>query len=227
MATFLVDFENVNSSGLTGITDLAENDSVFIFYTPNAATLSFDAHKMLIETKATIKYINVAAGTKNALDFQLGSFLGYLIALHESRDFFIVSADNGFQAVKSFWKKSMNFSDIEIKLIPNIKNAVSAKSVTPPKEKKLVESPDKTADEPDILSETVRIKEIFSTERISNKNIRSIIQLVQSSSDKQHFYTSMTKKFGMEEGLKYYKALRPEYVNIRKLSKEAIDSISN
>lgn len=37
----------------------------------------------------------------------------------------------------------------------------------------------------------------------------------------------MTKKFGMEEGLKYYKALRPEYVNIRKLSKEAIDSISN
>ena len=227
MAIFLVDFENVNSSGLLGIKDISENDSVFIFYTPNAATLSFDAHKMLIETKAAIKYINVAAGTKNSLDFQLGSFLGYLIASHESRDFFIVSADNGFQAVKSFWKKTMNLSDIEIKLIPNIKSAVSPKSVTPPKEKKLIENSDKTGDGADTLSETVRIKEIFSTEHISNKNVRSIIQLAQSSSDKQHFYTSMTKKFGMEEGLKYYKALRPEYVNIRKLSKEAINSITN
>lgn len=233
MAVFLVDFENVNSSGLSGINKLSENDSVYIFYTPNASSLSFDAHKQIIDSKAVIKYFCVSSGGKNALDFQLDSFLGYLISSSEDRDFYIVSADNGFQAVKSFWKKTMNISNAEIKLTPSIKSSVSSKAASDPKEvpdadnSNQNKASEKNAEEVENLTEAVRIKGIFSAEGISDSNVRSIIQLAKSSSDKQHFYTSMTKEFGMEEGLKIYKVLRPEYSNIRKLSKEAVKSISN
>ena len=41
MKFFLVDYENVNSSGLEGINCLDEEDRVVIFYGPNSNTVSF------------------------------------------------------------------------------------------------------------------------------------------------------------------------------------------
>lgn len=275
MSVFLVDFENVTSAGLAGIDKLSEGDTVYIFYTPNAASLSFDAHRNVMSSKAKINYICVTAGAKNALDFQLDSFLGYLTAVSEDRKFYIVSADNGYSSVKLFWEKTMSIGDIEIKLIPNIRYLfrqavidpamLPSKAAVIPKENipkdhrtDLPEAPasenapasltaqaaennassqakpvskDNSSfdDEPkETLSpEMIRIIGIFSAEGIENDAGKAIIDLAKSSSDKQHFYTSMTKKFGMEEGLRFYKALRPEYANIRKLSKKAVSSIHN
>lgn len=46
-------------------------------------------------------------GRKNALDFQLSSYLGYLI--HENidnpYDYFIVTKDKGFESLIPYWKK--------------------------------------------------------------------------------------------------------------------------
>ena len=276
MSVFLVDFENVTSAGLAGIDKLTERDTVYIFYTQSAASLSFDAHRNIMASGAEIKYISVTAGAKNALDFQLASFLGYLAAVSDERKFFIVSADNGYLAVKSFWEKTMGLGDMEIKLITNIryifkqtvidpamlpgKEAVIPREIIPvseaailpkasvseskpttlsaeEKEEKAVSKskpvsksrkPDEADTEDGLLSpEAVRIMGIFSAEGIGGDAVKAIIDLARSSSDKQHFYTGMTKKFGMEEGLRFYKALRPEYANIRKLSKKAVSSIHN
>ncbi|MGN0637163.1 MAG: PIN domain-containing protein [Huintestinicola sp.] len=266
MSVFLVDFENVTSAGLAGIEKLTESDTVYIFYTLSAASLSFDAHRNVMSSKAKVNYISVTAGAKNALDFQLDSFLGYLAAVSRDRKFFIVSADNGYLAVKSFWEKTMGISDLEIKLIPNIRHvfrqtlvdpamlpmkadenisvsdtALSSEAPVPENkpsplsekdsdEKSVPEnkpSDDISGDKDNTSPEAVRIMGIFSAEGIGGDAVKAIIDLARSSSDKQHFYTGMTKKFGMEEGLRFYKALRPEYSNIRKLSKKAVSSIHN
>ena len=79
MSIFLVDYENVSASGLDGLEKLTEEDVVYIFYTENADRLTFDAHRRLLESRAAVRYYKVESGTKNALDFQLVSFLGYLI----------------------------------------------------------------------------------------------------------------------------------------------------
>lgn len=269
MSVFLVDFENVTSAGLAGIDKLSESDTVYIFYTQSAASLSFDAHRNIMTSSAKVNYICVTAGAKNALDFQLDSFLGYLAAVSEDRKFYIVSADNGFLAVKSFWEKTMGIGDLEIKLIPNIRyvfrQTVIDPAMLPGKENVLPKCDDKSVtgnptpseDMSTPLSEikkeeraasqstsvsssdnasenngtlppeVIRIMGIFTAEGIGNDAGKAIIDLAKSSSDKQHFYTGMTKKFGMEEGLRFYKALRPEYLNIRKLSKKAVSSIHN
>lgn len=79
MAYYLIDFENVKSRGMEGVELLAKEDTVCIFYSDNADSMTFDLHRKLNETKAQIIYHKVAVGTKNALDFQLATYLGYLI----------------------------------------------------------------------------------------------------------------------------------------------------
>ncbi len=108
MNYYLIDYENVKVEGLNGIAGLSEQDEVCIFYSKNADTLTFDLARKLQETKATVVYQKVEVGTKNALDFQLSSYLGYLICKREKqRDshFFVVTKDNGFNALLSYWQQ--------------------------------------------------------------------------------------------------------------------------
>lgn len=106
MAVYLVDFENVTSAGISGIQRLTKEDKVYIFYTANAANMSFSAHLNLLSSPAEITYYSVASGGKNALDFQLASFLGYLISKGEDKQFCIISNDRGYEYVRDFWERS-------------------------------------------------------------------------------------------------------------------------
>lgn len=108
MAYYLIDFENVKSRGMEGVELLTEEDTVCIFYSDNADSMTFDLHRKLNETKAKIIYHKVAVGTKNALDFQLATYLGYLICEQQKEDihpdYFIVTKDNGFTSLLVYWK---------------------------------------------------------------------------------------------------------------------------
>lgn len=108
MAYYLIDFENVKSRGMEGVELLTEEDTVCIFYSDNADSMTFDLHRKLNETKANIIYHKVAVGTKNALDFQLATYLGYLICEQQREgihpNYFIVTKDNGFTSLMVYWK---------------------------------------------------------------------------------------------------------------------------
>ncbi len=121
---YLVDFENVNSAGLAGVQKLTKEDKVYIFYTVNATSLSFTAHLNLLSCPAEVIYYYVASGTKNALDFQLASFLGYLISQGTEKDFCIISNDRGYEHVKNFWEKNGLASGIYVGGAPSISRAL-------------------------------------------------------------------------------------------------------
>ena len=118
MSVYFVDYENVNSNGLTGIskTKADETDKIIIFYSENAKSITIDLHKELEKSKAVKEYIKVKVGTANALDFQLASYLGSCIEREKENQYFIISKDLGFGAVCSFWKSR----NIEIKRIDSI-----------------------------------------------------------------------------------------------------------
>ena len=114
MAIYFIDYENVRVDGLKGVARLNEDDSVCIFYSEKANTLTFGLHKRLIESKANIEYIKVSVGTPNSLDFQLTSILGYKIAKEENQEYVIVSKDKGFDSTVEFWtKKKIQISRVE------------------------------------------------------------------------------------------------------------------
>lgn len=105
MAVYLIDYENVNTDGLNGISRLSAEDTVIIFYSENADRMTFGLHRRLNESKATIDIRKVDVGGSNALDFQLGTYLGYLIALNRDEQYCIVSNDRGYNHVANFWGK--------------------------------------------------------------------------------------------------------------------------
>ena len=126
MAVYLVDFENVSSAGISGIQKLTKEDKVYIFYTVNASNMSFAAHLNLLSSPAEVVYYNVASGGKNALDFQLASFLGYLICQGQEKKFCIISNDRGFEYVKTFWERNGVAADISIFGAPSINRSLLA-----------------------------------------------------------------------------------------------------
>ena len=132
MAYYLIDFENVKSRGMEGVELLTEEDTVCIFYSDNADSMTFDLHRKLNETKADIIYHKVAVGIKNALDFQLATYLGYLICEQQREgihpNYFIVTKDNGFTSLMVYWKAQ----GVPVRIIRNLlwgKNPVAEQNL--------------------------------------------------------------------------------------------------
>ena len=122
---YLVDYENVHKAGLNGIEELKRTDTVYIFYSENADSLSFELHHYLEQAKAAVHYIKVDTDGKNALDFQLSTYIGYLIGRNEHCRCYIISNDKGYHNVQDFWKSR----DAKIKMLPCIKSQTNSNGV--------------------------------------------------------------------------------------------------
>lgn len=132
MNCFLIDFENVKSTGLKGIEHLIESDDVYIFYSEYANTITFDVHHKINRSHANLKFFKSGIVAKNALDFQLISYLGYLIAQKKYKNYFVITGDRGFESAVSFWKdffKQNKFNDLSINRFYNIQDALDKKSI--------------------------------------------------------------------------------------------------
>ena len=107
MDYYLIDYENVGTSGLKKVVDLAKKEDIIsIFYSENCKYIALDTIESIIEKGIKFCCYQVTTGTSNALDFQLSSFLGYLISKEGSKiKYRIVSNDKGFDCVCDFWKK--------------------------------------------------------------------------------------------------------------------------
>ena len=105
MAYYLVDYENVKADGMYGVDQLGKKDCVCIFYSENASTLTFGLHEKLNQTKGKVVLQKVEVGVKNALDFQLSTYLGYLISENEGKNetYYIVSEDKGLAILTGYW----------------------------------------------------------------------------------------------------------------------------
>lgn len=112
MNYFLVDFENVKTDGLKKLVVTKKGDKIIIFYSENCKNISLDIIENIKEQNMKLGCYKVDTGTKNALDFQLSSYLGYLIGKKgDSAKYHIVSNDKGYDCLCSYWKKQKVFVD--------------------------------------------------------------------------------------------------------------------
>lgn len=118
MNIYFIDYENTKLHGLYGIEKLGRFDKVIIFYSENAQSITIDCMRSIHDTKAKVTLEHAEIGRHDFLDFQLSSYLGYMARKHSRADFFIVSADKGYECLESFWKNK----GVNVKLIPNIAN---------------------------------------------------------------------------------------------------------
>ncbi len=128
---FLIDYENVNGSGLAGCEKLGREDHIVIFFTANANKL--DMRHIADHGEAALNMIEVPAGRQSA-DIHIGSYLGYLIGSGAAKDhrIVIVSKDTDFDNVIRFWK---NRAGVVAMRRQQIKAAMQGSSAAPAPEK--------------------------------------------------------------------------------------------
>lgn len=112
--TFLIDTENIGKKWLELLESADFDTHIYVFYTENSNTLfGLSELTVLSKTKAIVDIIKCDVSGKNSLDFQLSTYLGYLIAKDNNTSYLIVSNDKGYQSVIDFWKKKYKYLDIE------------------------------------------------------------------------------------------------------------------
>lgn len=120
MRIFLVDYENVNSTGLQGINLLSKADKLVIFYSDKSNTISFKVVEQIIQHNIKFTKIHLDGQGTNALDFQLTTYLGVMIERHKrSKNFqvIIVSKDNGYKSAITLCKQIF---DVDVLQFPKI-----------------------------------------------------------------------------------------------------------
>lgn len=189
MSTYLIDFENTKSAGMQGVNDLSAKDKIYVFYSRNADTISVELHQQLLACKAEINFSLVTVGGKNSLDFQLVTFLGYLIGKEPNEKYIIVSGDEGFSYAVNFW----NERKANVVLSGSIKKSGSSGSVQKPQKKN---EPNKA--DPQIIS-------LFSDKDV----IQTVTSYISKYKTKQTVYQALVKKYSQKKGLEIYKKIKP------------------
>ena len=104
MNYYLIDFENARIKDAADIPGLSAGDIVILFYSEGCKNISLDLVESITTKGARFLCQRIWNGTKNALDFQLSSYMGYLIGQsHDNEYFHIVSNDKGYDCLNDYW----------------------------------------------------------------------------------------------------------------------------
>lgn len=105
MRTYLIDTENISSAWLPMLKTLGKGDKLVLFYTEFTCVLPYSALDTILTKSKQVKTIECERSGKNSLDFQLVSYLGYMLHKNDKNEYIIISNDKGFWSVASFWSK--------------------------------------------------------------------------------------------------------------------------
>lgn len=113
MITFLVDTENINDYSFLNNYNLTKRDKLVLFVTNKSGKISFNDLELINKSKISMIFEYVGNGEKNALDFQLVTYLA--LYAKEKNEYIIVSKDKGYNTSIKYLKskKNININRIE------------------------------------------------------------------------------------------------------------------
>lgn len=242
---YLIDTENVKSEWKNVLDKLGKKDTLLIFYTENSPNVSFADISNLVNYPFKYEMLPCFPG-KNGLDFQLVTYLGYLLRRSPFREYVILSNDTGFDAVVYFWTgKGKNVSRLSTQALHGetgtkaqtaAKNRASANRQNRKtyaangrpgtgdarKGKKSVSRPEGRKRTPEKIQQdtTLKLKEILEVQKgIDFSWLYGELQK-RNMEDLQEIYKSMVRKWGQEEGTALYKKLKPRIKEVYKIMKD-------
>lgn len=190
---YFVDYENVSKAGLKGVEDLGRKDKVYIFYSAYSNSLTFNEHASLMKAKAEIIYFEVRTTGKNALDFQLASFVGYILGQSERNVCYIISKDQGFANVVNFWRTK----GAQIQIASDISLTPRNKPVKRSEINELLNGIEPSLDEDEILF----VRDLV---RSSMKDYTVPLPVI-----KNNINSELCRKFGSDRTKGIYNAVKP------------------
>ncbi len=127
---YLVDTENVGAVWKHLFQLVANTDDILLFYTENTPFLSYNDLEFVLSYKERFTMIKCYTGN-NALDFQLVSYLGFLMKTGAKTQYIIISNDTGYDAMIRFWSdRERNVSRLsQAELIRSVKQKAEKASI--------------------------------------------------------------------------------------------------
>lgn len=171
-----------------------EGDALVVFYSENSKSITLDILDRIVALKLKYSSFKVRVGTKNALDFQLVSYLGFLIGHGENTaKYHIVSEDKGFDAVADFWKKQ----GVSVDCISFREQAKTQKKTDADKEDNNKKQK-KTAAETKPAKKTSKVK---SSDKASIKEIKNILSDEDMPDEVLKIFNQYKTKVSINNGL--------------------------
>ena len=108
MTYYFLDFENANQLGKEVNPDVVRGDEIHVFYSEQNKRISLEFLNEMVQRGVPVLLHKVSAGRKNSLDFQLTTYLGYMIGLQGKKNahYVIISADTDYDKVIEFWQEN-------------------------------------------------------------------------------------------------------------------------
>lgn len=214
---FLIDIENVANSGFEGLENLSAEDSLLIFYSEKHSSINLSVHQKLEQSPARKEYLSIKTGGKNALDFQLVTWLGYRLAKTPLESYVIVSKDTGFDAVVDFWKKRgmevCRNADLKVPgRKQTVKKAEKKAEKKADKEKKKAQKKEKQQQKKESEKEK-KIREVRKQIPEYAGDAPEIVQILGNTNTKQELNNGLVKIFGSDKAGQLYKKLKPMIKN--------------
>lgn len=195
MSLYLIDYENVGDAGLDGANTLSESDKVVVFYGEQIRSIPFERHVELMQSKATFEHIGTHKVAKNYLDFQLSTYLGYLIMRDNATEVCVVSNDKGFGSIVDFWQER----NVKIRQQNRIKvRQVRAQRGLPDRYKQ-------------------RINAAIRFDNVPVERYRIIYDVVAKSKDKLELNNSLEKLFDSAQGGLIYNHVKDIYEELQRV----------
>lgn len=207
MNYYLVDYENVGTEGVKELKKIKSEDVLVIFYSERSKSISLDVINIISNSNIKLVVQKVTVGTKNALDFQLATYLGYLIGKESSAGkYYIVSKDKGFDCLCEHWK--MQHVSVERILLEEAKSENEKK-----KSKKENSKPNKKKVASKDMASIGEIKGLLSEE----DEPEAVLEIFNSFKTKQAICNGMSKYFkDSKRASAIYKKLKPLLKNKKK-----------
>jgi hypothetical protein len=213
---YLVDTENVNSTWKELLPELTKNDRLILFYTANSPHISYADMGFIIQYPDSFEMMECYTGN-NGLDFQLVSYLGFLLKTAAKTEYVIVSNDTGYDSVIRFWNdRERSVSRLTSAQLMKKKQPVAPPPVSELKVKGQVKAPAKTSAVPRLpapqdANDPEELLRKAMGKNCDGEHRQWVYEMLQQFNDQQfsQIHSELQRKFGQEQGVAYYKKLRP------------------
>lgn len=184
---YLIDTENISNYDFLVSENVGKNDELIFFCSSNSRGIRFEDAKLLLENEATKSFEVVNVGNKNALDFQLVTYVSINIAAKDAEiEYYIVSNDKGYEVAISYIKEKIG---VEITRV----------SISSPKIDVADDPVTKFLELDSILKQTYP--------KIKTEVVEKIENIIHLNYGRNSIHNKLVETFG-KQGLEYYKVLK-------------------
>lgn len=206
---YLVDTENVGTAWKE-LLELGDKNRILLFYTAKSPYISYPDLDFIRKYSNAFEMIECYPG-KNGLDFQMVSYLGYLLKSAPKSEYILFTNDNGFDAVVKFWSDRniritrMSITRIHNEYLERHKAPEAEPEVYLPTAPQRCEAMEKAMEV---------IKERLSEELKSDDTIpEKVADFLEKCSvfSLQNIHQTLIKTFGTDKGAKIYRSLKSQF----------------